>query len=354
MEYHLGDDCRASTIKQIDLKITNVCNLRCRMCAQWGSSGYNFGRPTRELREVVPAEDYKRMVDDCARFDPAYYIWGGEPMMYPDIMEVLEHIKSRGHLCGLITNGTLVEKHAAALMGMGLDSIMISLDGPRELHDEIRGMEGTFDRMSRGLGAILRERSRRRKATPIIILLMTITATNIDAIGRTLEAAEDLGADFVGIYLSWFTNEQIGEEHTDFMERHFGVTPTAWKGYVSDAGEIEVERLIEEMRRVRRSRVKVPILFVPDLSEDQIRRYFRDPAHTFGHRRCYSPWYVTEIGPNGDVATCRDYPDYVCGNIREESLPTIFNGPRYRRFRRVLKECGLLPICGRCCGLMGF
>jgi hypothetical protein len=35
-------------------------------------------------------------------------------------------------------------------------------------------------------------------------------------------------------------------------------------------------------------------------------------------------------------------------------LPEIFNGERFRHFRRVLKENKLLPICGRCCGLMGF
>ena len=44
LEYYLGDDGYASTIKEIDLKITNMCNLRCRMCAQWGQSGYNYDR----------------------------------------------------------------------------------------------------------------------------------------------------------------------------------------------------------------------------------------------------------------------------------------------------------------------
>jgi len=354
MEYHLGNDCHASTIKQIDMKITNMCNLRCRMCAQWGESGYNLDRPKEVLREVVPVECYKKMVDDCAHFNPLYYIWGGEPMMYPDIMEVIEHIKSRRHSCSLITNGTLIEKHAADLVGSGLDGIMISLDGPREVHDEIRGVPGTFDKMSASIQALRRERRRRGKTTPIIVLLTTITTTNSNAIIKTIEVAEQLGADFAGIYLSWFTDRKIGEVHTTFMEQHLCVTPTAWKGYVSDAAQIDVEQLIKEIRRLRRLKTRLPFLFVPDLSESQLRRYFSDPGHTFGHKRCYSPWHTVEIQPNGDVATCRDYPDYVCGNIREEPLPQIFNGERYKRFRRVLKENKLLPICGRCCGLMGF
>jgi radical SAM protein with 4Fe4S-binding SPASM domain len=59
--------------------------------------------------------------------------------------------------------------------------------------------------------------------------------------------------------------------------------------------------------------------------------------------------------PNGDVAPCRDYPDYVVGNIKEDSILDIFNNGRYRKFRQALKDMGgLFPICARCCGLMGW
>jgi hypothetical protein len=54
------------------------------------------------------------------------------------------------------------------------------------------------------------------------------------------------------------------------------------------------------------------------------------------------------------VATCRDYPDYVCGNIQRDSILTIWNNDRYRAFRNSLRDEGLLPICARCCGLMGW
>jgi len=354
LEYHLGSDGCASTIKEIDLKITNMCNLRCRMCAQWGQSGYNYDRPAEALREVVPAKYYKRVIDDCAPSNPLYYIWGGEPMMYPDILDVLAHIKLRRNPVALINNGTLIEKHAAQLVRMYVDTIMVSLDGPPRLHDEIRGVPGTFDRLKAGCQAILAERSARKQITPVLVLLITINTANVGAIARTARIAERLGADFIGIYWSWFTNHEIGQRHTAFMEKYFGVTPTAWKGFVLDTVGIDVERLIEEVRRVRALKLKCPIIWVPRLAESQIRRYYSDPAHTFGYRRCYTPWWQVEIGPNGDVGPCRDYPDFVCGNIREEPLPVIFNNERFRHFRRVLKANKLTPICGRCCGLMGF
>ena len=58
--------------------------------------------------------------------------------------------------------------------------------------------------------------------------------------------------------------------------------------------------------------------------------------------------------PNGDVVTCRDYSDYVTGNIEENSITEIWNNEKYQNFRNVLKDEKLLPICSRCCGLMGF
>ena len=58
--------------------------------------------------------------------------------------------------------------------------------------------------------------------------------------------------------------------------------------------------------------------------------------------------------PNGDVVTCRDYSDFITGNIEENSITEIWNNEKYQKFRNVLKDEKLLPICSRCCGLMGF
>jgi radical SAM protein with 4Fe4S-binding SPASM domain len=63
---------------------------------------------------------------------------------------------------------------------------------------------------------------------------------------------------------------------------------------------------------------------------------------------------MAQIAPNGDVVTCRDYPDVVVGNIQTQSLLEAWNGERMLQFRRVLKgHDGVLPICTRCHGLMG-
>ena len=108
------------------------------------------------------------------------------------------------------------------------------------------------------------------------------------------------------------------------------------------------------MRRVRSRSWPFTYLTIPDLTDEQIHKYFTEPLNTFGSDYCISPWVTTEIQANGDVATCRDHPDYVVGNIMEDPILKIFNNAKYRRFRRHLQTKGLMPVCARCCGMMGY
>ena len=60
-----------------------------------------------------------------------------------------------------------------------------------------------------------------------------------------------------------------------------------------------------------------------------------------------------EVNSNGDLSPCRDYHDYVVGNIKEATITELWNSPAYRKFRQSLATEGLMPVCSRCCGLDG-
>ena len=344
----------ATNLRQVDIKITNLCDLRCEMCAQWGNTGYNFGRPRDELAHTVPLEVYQRVVDELASRRPSYYIWGGEPFLYPDLMPLLEHMKKRRAFVAVVSNGTHVKKHAEKLVRMKVDNLMFSLDGPAELHDSIRGVPGTFQKLTDTIHEINRWKKKLGTPKPYILCLMTLTPKTLEHLVTTMEIGEELETDFFWIYYSWFTTEELGLAHQELMKREFGCNAICWKGYASDPSRFDVPRLIAELRRVRSRRWKFPYLTIPDLKEEQIPQYFSQPSNNFGNTRCLSPWITTEIQANGDVATCRDHPDYVVGNIKDQPLLKIFNNAKYRKFRRRLQTKGLMPVCARCCGLMGF
>lgn len=341
---------------QLDLKITNRCDMRCVMCAQWGEKGYNLGKSGAELRAgECTAGDYARLAEEISAWKPLIYIWGGEPLLHPDIRRVVEGFKARGLSISMVSNGTTLAANADWIAASGLEVLMVSLDGPARIHDSVRGLPGAFRRLRAGLAAVRSARAAAGGAYPLLVALITVNRENTRALPETFEICAEEKIDFVGVYYSWFTNEAIGGSHQACFERLFGETPSSWKGYCDGARGIDVEALIAGRREIEKRRWPFPHLFIPGLrGESAIREYYRDPSSLFGFRRCLAPYYMTLILPNGDVATCRDYPDFVVGNIREAPLRRIFNNERYLRFRRALKGEGLFPICARCCGLMGY
>ena len=347
------DGSRAK-LRQISIKITNACNLRCKMCGQWGESGYNLEKPTEVIRETVPLEVYRRMVDDVAHIKPFIYIWGGEPFLYKDLMPLMGYMKEKDFTVSLVTNGTRLEEHAAEIVDTGWDALMLSMDGPPEIHDEIRGMPGCFDMLARNIERLNRLKADRNATKPYVMILSTISRDNAAVLDRIFDMGEELGVGCIIMYYSWFTTEEIGRRHQQVMRHALGCDPVAWKGYLFPFDAIDVAAVQESVRKIRERRYSFPYVFLPELEIEEIPRYYAEPQNFFGYDKCVAPWMVAELMPNGDVATCRDYPDYVTGNIKEESILDIFDGERYWKFRNTLREHGMFPICARCCGLMGF
>jgi radical SAM protein with 4Fe4S-binding SPASM domain len=353
-EYRRGDGVSRIPIQLVGIKITNACNLRCKTCAQWGETGYNFKRSGNQVKQVVPVEHYIRLCDRLAPHRPFYYIWGGEPFLYPDIMKLTARIKQNKSLLALVTNATFLEKNAQAVVDQGWDALMFSLDGPRDVHDEIRGRRGTFDKVVAGVQAVKKHMAQTGRAVPWLMPLITVSTWNAGKLDEIVQVASELGADCAVVYYSWFTNQAVGNAHTKVFEDKLGITPTAWQGYLFNH-DVDVEALEASLKRIQEQNYPFPILYIPDLEVEELSRYYRNPADFFGYGPCISPWTTVEIMPNGDVSPCRDYSDFITGNIMEMPIENIWNGERAVKFRKALLESGgTFPICARCCGLMGW
>jgi radical SAM protein with 4Fe4S-binding SPASM domain len=247
----------------------------------------------------------------------------------------------------------MMAKIADRLVRAGVDMLMLSVDGVGPVHNEIRQEKRAWEMMMEGLDAVMEEKRKQNSPRPYINVLNTISRDNVGHLEDVAEWAAERGVDLLTYYYSWFTNEENGHRHVQEMQRRFDVTPKSWEGYLFFKG-LDDALLQQEVRSIRSRKWPFPLMFIPDLAVESIPEYYAHPEKLFGYGNCIQPWVVTEIMPNGDVATCRDYPDYVCGNIQKNPLLEIWNNDKYRRFRQSLKGDGLLPICARCCGLMGW
>ncbi len=80
----------------ISISPTKRCNLKCRMCIQHRHStdrpaALSWYQPDKEL----PLEAWTNLFEELTRWRPILFITGGEPLLYPRILEVLEEAKKR-------------------------------------------------------------------------------------------------------------------------------------------------------------------------------------------------------------------------------------------------------------------
>ena len=360
----------------VQLRVTNLCNLRCKMCGQWGDTGIfrshsapDAGDGALErarIQELIGAKrqlslsDYVALLDQIAPWQPIVSLFGGEPLLYPDILPLIREIKKRGLTCTIITNGGRLEPLADELVDSGIDSIAVSIDGPPDRHDAIRGRSGSFEKAAAGVRAIAAARERTNRALPMQIAILPITELNLDVVAPAVEALRELPLDTINVGLRWFVPKHAGADYERVMREELGVAATSWKGFdfewPSGNGHerqlLELVKLLKGLRRKRfldSARGKPWTSFVPDVAAEGVPEYFSNFGQTFGHEMCPVAWYFAQVEPDGEVTFCGDFPDYFIGNVRKQSFREIWGGERAQRFRaKLAKEP--LPICARCCG----
>jgi MoaA/NifB/PqqE/SkfB family radical SAM enzyme len=360
----------------VQLRLTNLCNLRCKMCGQWGDTGVfrehghegatSGDAERRRISELIGLKrqlslaDYERLLDELAPHAPVISLFGGEPFLYPEILPLIRSIKRRGLTLTVITNGALLERHARELVESGIDSIAISFDGPPELHNQIRGQATSFQKAAAGVRAIHAWRTKLKRALPLQLAIFPITELNIEAAQAGVEALQELPLDVINVGLRWFVPPAVGAKYEDVMREAFGVNATSWRGFEftwpQDATHTrqmtDLSRFLKALRRRRPLewiRGRPHVSFVPDVKPDDVPAYFTEHGSTFGHNMCPVAWYFAQVEPDGEVCFCGDFPDYFIGNVRKERFRDIWTGAKAAAFREKLAK-EPLPICARCCG----
>ncbi|MCP4575685.1 MAG: radical SAM protein [Deltaproteobacteria bacterium] len=363
--YPRAHNGKAGKIRQISFRITDRCNLRCSTCGQWGENGFLHHRDLSQLKnEEVPAGRYLDVLSDLVSrgHRPLVYFWGGEPMLYNGLPDLIEASASLGLPASIATNGTRLADIAEHLVKAPLFLCQVSIDGhSAELHNRLRpsmaGAMHNFEDIEEGLEVLNAVRSKRNKSLPVIASLTVISKENLNHLVSIYETFKNR-VDLFVFYLSWWIGPNEAKAHeTDFYDR-FGYLPTRHRGWIGGWKPENYQALDRQIRALlARSRPldATPVTIIPHVTgPSNLERYYTDHSHRFGFDKCISIYQAVEINSNGDISPCRDYHDYVVGNIKEDNITDLWNSAAYTRFRKSITTKGLMPVCSRCCGLMGY
>ena len=129
---------RAQTEK-ITIAITAHCNLRCQGC--------KYGRDFMP-GAVLPMPIYRDLIADAAAAKvPAVRLYGGEPLLHPDVVEMVEITNAVGVGCYMTTNALILDRKIDALHAAGLRKITMGYYGQGTAFDEYVQRPGRYDRL---------------------------------------------------------------------------------------------------------------------------------------------------------------------------------------------------------------
>ncbi len=331
----------------ITLFLTHRCNLSCRMCGQWGESGVTRAASSSEIRSELSGDALSTLIEEFAAFRPNVTLFGGEPLLHPECVPLIRRIKERRMHCLLITNGSLLEQHAQAIVSARLDELNVSIDGSESLHDEIRGLPGLFQTVMRGLRAVRERKADTAQRYPLVNLQCTISKYNYRHLGQLLEVAQEVGCASLTFHNLIFVGRTLLDQQRP-VDAGLGSSSKSWEGFVSEPG-IDPNVLYDEMRSIRSKRYPFSVDFYPNFSQGELVEYYRNPCYhpNGGDCRCRSPWIVAYIFPDGEARPCLN-SSYSFGNVKGKPFKEIWNSPAAVTYRRHLKEKGIFPVCVRC------
>ncbi|OFV92774.1 MAG: hypothetical protein A3H95_14480 [Acidobacteria bacterium RIFCSPLOWO2_02_FULL_64_15] len=295
-----------------ELFLTENCNLRCVSCACWRST-------TQGELTTVEWEDVLRQLAD-ARFHKVN-LTGGEPLIREDAIHLMEYAtRLRLRHLHLNTNGiSLVPPTIERILAAGVRSFNISIDGPRELHDRIRGRVGAFDQTVDHLRNLADQRAR----LPLRIRLnFTLMRDNVAALPAVAELAQELK---VRLYLNLATDKT-------FLFRDEAV---AHQTQVSGA---ELGRAFAQLERLARRRGD----YLPrysDLHYAALR--FSEPMQR--SVPCAESQLKLMVHSRGEIGGCWGHDP--TANVRHTPIRDVIDSVEYRTeharlFRKDCVGCG--------------
>jgi MoaA/NifB/PqqE/SkfB family radical SAM enzyme len=331
--------------QSISLTITNHCNLRCQMCGQWSEEGYVRANPVSLKREMSLA-DWKGVVDELAAHEiKSLLLRGGETFMFPGIIELLMYIHARGMFISIDTNGTMLKQFAEDIVQIGNMHLTISVDGPEPVHDAVRGVPGTFQRIKEGVKRLaeLEAQSGNKISRSICF---TISQYNYRSLGGMPDVARSLGLGSIAIVPYYYFPEAVGRRYSDEL-RSLGCSAFSWNGFHHEGSGVDFGEFQKQYRRYLANLGDVFSYPYMPLNEEQYQAWFADTQTVVGHPDCLNIEKLVDIQPDGSANFCVDFVDYSFGNVKTASIETLWNSQKAETFRQY-RRAHPLALCYRC------
>jgi len=294
--------------------LTYKCNLKCGGCPSWEVKNHND----------LSAAEYRTLFRQLTSLD-LVKVLGGEPFVRRDIVEILSDVRNiiDPYVMQLTTNGMLTKRTIEALHQIAWPGLQlrISVDGLEPTHDEMRGVEGSWAKVTRTVHEVAELKARYGFKFGINFAVTDQSLPEMDAM---IDFARSVGADLIpGVNVSPFlvgTKPPEEEQQRIIMlDNREGALEAMTRADVGTRGQLPgLDRVLGRW-----------------FTKNTYRQHLTEEVHQFPCRELRDLLYLL---PNGDVVRCgMDHTPI--GNVRERSFDEIWFGTAIEPFRKKVDDC---------------
>jgi len=334
-------------LAKVYIEPTNLCNLDCTTCMR---SAWN------ETPGLMSRSTFDRILEGMVTFDPKpilFFGGFGEPLAHPEIKSMVIEARSAGLVIELITNGTLLDEPTSRWMvEAGLQRLWVSIDGasPENYADIRLGAE--LPRVIENISSLQRIRQETSSTAPKLGIAFVAMKQNIADLPEVIRIGKNLGADLFSVSgLLPHTPELRRQILYKNSLENGRLQPSEWAPIIS-LPRMDLENVvIDSLGKSLYEQISIQIA--------------QEPLN-LGVNRCpFVKKGSLSIRFDGAVSPClpllHTHTSYLgesirlshahtIGNLRDHSLPELWNDSDYVKLRMRLQEFDFSPcaFCNSC------
>lgn len=272
LRHEITGALRGNRPRQLWIGVTYRCQCSCVHCGLGLSDADDSELSNAEIADLLAKARRSGIME--------VVFFGGEPLLRPDLMEMIKISHKMGFLTSIFTNGLLLEESKVAeLKKSGLVRCNVSLDSafPAK-HDKLRGVPGCFDRAVEGIGYL------RTAGIKVGIWTYVSRQDADDGLGdlrNLIRSTKELGAQMLMVL--------------------FSIASGKWADHEEHILTLDQREQVRELA-----------------SDPIVRLEFPSEQHS-----CLAGSYFFYVSPHGDVSPCPTLA-FSMGNIRDERFDQIF------------------------------
>jgi radical SAM protein with 4Fe4S-binding SPASM domain len=315
----------------------NLCNLRCVMCA------HSDGQPA-----VVMQDDRARSLLDQVLPEGTLLIpsANSEPLL-GNLDLLLERCRQHDVYLDLYTNATLLDGERFRAIADRVYRLHVSFDSHiPEVYERLR-VGAQYPRVAKNIREILPVAKERQIPVAFVFVMMS---ENLPHLAEYIDFIADVGGAEARAQVRVLPLVDNSSACADLdVRRHF--TEAEVIGFVDRAAERALARRIiftVEVPEPLRREITPVAPIVRMIAADVVSRFIPTIQRMYPHF-CSMAAYYMKIRPDGAVfPCCVAPPELNMGNVHERSVPEIWNGEKYRRFRQRMMTGDYPDACARC------